>query len=184
MKDTILAYDLSFTKTGWCLIQNSKILKRGSFALTGSCRGEKLNCLYLAAAKQITEFEPDIISIEDVFFSRFTAQSFKPLLMLQSIMKLLAFRLNRSEPQRFLASEVRAGFDITPKLMKKKFVEYCKKNGYSKDSKKKAKTRYEDFKKNFLVDFVNDIYPKLLTYKEHDIADAILLGLHTEKICC
>lgn len=46
MKDTILAYDLSFTKTGWCLIQNSKILKRGSFPLIGNCRGEKLNRLY------------------------------------------------------------------------------------------------------------------------------------------
>lgn len=165
MSDSLLSFDLSFTQTGYCLLSESKILEIGSFPLLGKCRGEKLNCLYKKASDLIVRHEPSVICIEDVFFSRFTATSFKPLLLLQSVMKLLAFRLNRSEPQRFLASEVRASFDLGPSKMKKDFLAFSKKMGYAKkDSKAQSKRRYETFKKDQMVAKVNSIFKKDYPY--------------------
>jgi len=188
MSERILSFDLSFTCTGWSVIEKSKILAMGNFPLGGSCKGEKLNCLYKKAAQLIMDWEPEILACEDVFPSKYTMGSYKPLVKLQSILEMLAFRLNRSEPQLFLASEVRPTFDLNPQKMKKDFVAYSKKMGYSNtDSKNKSKKRYDDFKKNQIVAKVNSIFKKdypngLLTNDQHDIADSILLGLHVESL--
>lgn len=165
-------------------MENSKILEIGSFALKGSCSGEKLNFLYKMASKLIIEHEPDCVIAEDIFFSRKTAVSYKPLVKLQSIIELLAFRLNREEPIFALATEVRASHGIKSDRMKKDFVEYSKQNGYSKKklSKNKLKSLYDIYKKEQIVKKVNDYYPNLLTNKQHDIADAVLLALHVESM--
>lgn len=182
----ILAWDLSFRMTGYVILENSKILKMGAFSLTGNSTGQKLNCLYKTASKLIVENEPDIIAAEDVFPSRKTMNSYRPLIKLQSIIELLAFRLNRSRPITAFASEVRSTFNIDPpKKMKKDFDQYAKKMRYKKtESKAKLKRRYADFKKACIVKKVNELYPDLkLRNSDHDIADAVLLALHAEKVC-
>lgn len=188
MSETILAFDLSMKMTGWCLIRDSTILEYGSFPLIGSSTGQKLSDLYYKASKLITEYEPSVIAAEDIFPSKYTMQSYRPLAKLQAIIEMLAYRLNRSQPQLYLASEVRSTFDINPTKMKKEFVEYSKKNGYTKtDSKARNKKRYDEFKKTCIVKEVNKIfkkiYPKgLLKDNQHDIADSILLALHVERL--
>lgn len=181
MSEQILAFDMSYTTTGWVLIHQSKIVRMGSFPLKGKCRGEKLNQFFKQICKLIVNLEPDIIACEDIYFSKFTAYSYLPLAKLQGFMEMACYRLNRSEPLMARASEVRASFDIDPRKMKREFDKQAKKEKHHKLSKAKRKALYDDFKKNWLVDFVNERYPKLLDYSQHDIADAILLGLHIEK---
>jgi Holliday junction resolvasome RuvABC endonuclease subunit len=181
MSETILGWDLSFACTGWCLIEHSKVLAYGSFHLEGSSTGAKLTDLYCKSSRLLTLYEPEVVAVEEIFFSKWTAMSFKPLCKLQSIIEMACWRHNRSLPIMARASEVRATFDIDSKDMKKKFVEFSKQKKYTRLSKGKQDKLYADYKKAQIVKKVNGIYPNLLTDDQHDIADAILLSLHVEK---
>lgn len=181
--DAILGFDLSLTCVGWALISNSKILRFGSFMPVGSSKGEKLNVIYKEASKLIIEFEPRIVAIEEIFFSKWTAFAFPALCKAQAVMELVTHRLNRDVPVTARASEVRSSFDIDrPEVMKKEFLKLSKDLGYNKLSKAKRDKLYAEFKKNQIVLKVNSLYPNLLTNDQHDIADAILLSLYVESL--